>query len=110
MSEGPFAVPCRAKSTTFFSGTVYVIGASFSIFTLSWQPEPGGSMHPAAISSKELHCAGDRFVQAFSLDFYRVLKERLPKTTLVSIGHRASLRGYHERQLGWQGAQLAALG
>ncbi len=38
---------------------------------------------------------------------YRLLKERLPRTTLVSIGHRASLRGYHDRQLGWQDAQLA---
>src|SRR5258708_27272113 len=37
---------------------------------------------------------------------YRLLKQRLPHTTLVSIGHRASLRGYHDRQLGWQGAQL----
>jgi len=37
---------------------------------------------------------------------YRLLKQRLPRTTLVSIGHRASLRGYHDRQLGWQGAQL----
>ncbi len=41
---------------------------------------------------------------------YRLLKERLPRTTLVSIGHRASLRDYHDRQLGWQGAQLAPLG
>ena len=40
---------------------------------------------------------------------YRLLKERLPHTTLVSIGHRASLRGFHDRQLAWQGAQLAAL-
>ena len=40
-------------------------------------------------------------------ELYRLLKERLPRTTLVSIGHRASLRGYHDRQLGWQDAQLA---
>jgi vitamin B12/bleomycin/antimicrobial peptide transport system ATP-binding/permease protein len=40
---------------------------------------------------------------------YRLLKERLPKTTLVSIGHRASLRGHHHRQLQWQGARLAAV-
>jgi putative ATP-binding cassette transporter len=39
---------------------------------------------------------------------YRVLKERLPHTTLVSIGHRASLRGYHERAYAWKGNQLAA--
>src|SRR5205814_4576454 len=38
---------------------------------------------------------------------YKLLKERLPKTTLVSIGHRASLRGHHERQLQWQGERLA---
>jgi len=41
---------------------------------------------------------------------YRLLKERLPQTTLVSIGHRTSLRGYHERQYAWQGERLAAVG
>jgi vitamin B12/bleomycin/antimicrobial peptide transport system ATP-binding/permease protein len=41
---------------------------------------------------------------------YRLLKERLPRTTLVSIGHRASLRGHHERQFAWQGERLAAVG
>ncbi|HTM60854.1 MAG TPA: ABC transporter ATP-binding protein/permease [Burkholderiales bacterium] len=39
---------------------------------------------------------------------YRLLKERLPGTTLVSIGHRASLRTQHARQLAWRGEQLAA--
>jgi putative ATP-binding cassette transporter len=39
---------------------------------------------------------------------YRALKERLPKTTLVSIGHRTSLRGHHDRQLQWQGERLAS--
>ncbi len=38
---------------------------------------------------------------------YRLLKERLPSATLVSIGHRASLRGYHGVQLQWQGERLA---
>jgi vitamin B12/bleomycin/antimicrobial peptide transport system ATP-binding/permease protein len=38
---------------------------------------------------------------------YRLLKERLPHTTLVSIGHRESLRGYHARQYAWQGDRLA---
>ena len=40
---------------------------------------------------------------------YRLVKERLPRTTLVSIGHRGSLRGYHKRQYAWQGNQLAAV-
>jgi vitamin B12/bleomycin/antimicrobial peptide transport system ATP-binding/permease protein len=39
---------------------------------------------------------------------YRLLEERLPKTTLVSIGHRTSLRGHHQRALRWQGERLAA--
>jgi putative ATP-binding cassette transporter len=30
---------------------------------------------------------------------YRLLKERLPKTTLVSIGHRASLAAVHDKRL-----------
>ncbi len=34
---------------------------------------------------------------------YRLVKERLPNTTLVSIGHRASLAQFHRRQLRWQG-------
>ena len=38
---------------------------------------------------------------------YRLLKERLPHTTLVSIGHRASLRAQHRRELAWQGERLA---
>ncbi len=33
---------------------------------------------------------------------YRLLGERLPGTTVVSIGHRASLAGFHERRLAWQ--------
>jgi vitamin B12/bleomycin/antimicrobial peptide transport system ATP-binding/permease protein len=40
---------------------------------------------------------------------YRVLKERLPQTTLVSIGHRASLRPHHGRELAWRGEALAAV-
>lgn len=35
---------------------------------------------------------------------YRLIGERLPGTTLVSIGHRSSLAGFHERRLAWQPA------
>jgi putative ATP-binding cassette transporter len=38
---------------------------------------------------------------------YRMLKEKLPNTTLVSIGHRISLAAYHDKRLVWQGKQLA---
>jgi putative ATP-binding cassette transporter len=38
---------------------------------------------------------------------YRLLKEKLPNTTLVSVGHRESLAAYHERRLVWQDKQLA---
>jgi putative ATP-binding cassette transporter len=37
---------------------------------------------------------------------YRMLKEKLANTTLVSIGHRESLAAYHEKRLVWQGKQL----
>src|ERR1700722_606247 len=30
---------------------------------------------------------------------YRLLRDRLPRTTLFSIGHRATLRSFHDRQL-----------
>ena len=40
---------------------------------------------------------------------YRLVQERLPTTTLVSIGHRASLRGHHERHLQWKDGRLAAV-
>jgi putative ATP-binding cassette transporter len=35
---------------------------------------------------------------------YRLLKEKLPNTTLVSIGHRANLERFHDRRLAWQSA------
>jgi putative ATP-binding cassette transporter len=37
---------------------------------------------------------------------YRLLKERLPATTVVSIGHRASLAEFHPRRLAWEGTSL----
>jgi putative ATP-binding cassette transporter len=37
---------------------------------------------------------------------YRLLKERLPQATLVSIGHRAELAQFHERALAWRGQAL----
>jgi vitamin B12/bleomycin/antimicrobial peptide transport system ATP-binding/permease protein len=37
---------------------------------------------------------------------YRLLKERLPATTLVSIGHREELAQFHARRLRWRGAAL----
>jgi vitamin B12/bleomycin/antimicrobial peptide transport system ATP-binding/permease protein len=37
---------------------------------------------------------------------YRVLHERLPQTTLVSIGHRESLAAHHSRRLDWRDATL----
>lgn len=40
---------------------------------------------------------------------YRLVRERLPETTLVSIGHRTSLAEHHERQLVWRGESLAAV-
>lgn len=36
---------------------------------------------------------------------YRLLRERLPQTTIVSIGHRASLAALHDRVLAWRNAQ-----
>jgi putative ATP-binding cassette transporter len=41
---------------------------------------------------------------------YRVIKERLPQTTLVSIGHRESLAAHHARRLEWRGESLVAAG
>jgi putative ATP-binding cassette transporter len=38
---------------------------------------------------------------------YRVLKEKLPQTTLVSIGHRESLAAFHGRRLAWRAGALA---
>jgi putative ATP-binding cassette transporter len=41
---------------------------------------------------------------------YRLLREKLPGTTLVSIGHRASLAGQHARRLAWRDHALTAVG
>jgi putative ATP-binding cassette transporter len=38
---------------------------------------------------------------------YRLLKERLPGTTLVSVGHRESLAEHHAERLTWRGPALA---
>jgi putative ATP-binding cassette transporter len=35
-------------------------------------------------------------------DLYALLRDRLPQTTLVSIGHRDSLAQFHERRLRWE--------
>ena len=35
-------------------------------------------------------------------DLYALLRERLPQTTLVSIGHRDSLAQFHARRLRWE--------
>jgi vitamin B12/bleomycin/antimicrobial peptide transport system ATP-binding/permease protein len=32
-------------------------------------------------------------------DIYKMLSERLPQTTIVSIGHRSTLHDYHDRQI-----------
>jgi putative ATP-binding cassette transporter len=37
--------------------------------------------------------------EASEARLYALLRERLPGTAIVSIGHRASLRGFHEREL-----------
>ena len=39
---------------------------------------------------------------------YRLLRKRLPATTLVSIGHRESLGEFHQRRLVWNNGALAA--
>jgi putative ATP-binding cassette transporter len=40
---------------------------------------------------------------------YRLLRERLPSTTLVSIGHREGLAQYHQKHLAWRGDALLAV-
>jgi putative ATP-binding cassette transporter len=37
--------------------------------------------------------------EAAEMALYRTLQERLPDTAIVSIGHRATLRGFHRRRL-----------
>lgn len=39
---------------------------------------------------------------------YRLLEERLPKTTFVSIAHRLSLANFHRRKLAWQNSGSGA--
>jgi vitamin B12/bleomycin/antimicrobial peptide transport system ATP-binding/permease protein len=38
-------------------------------------------------------------------DIYRVIKERLPNTTVVSIGHRSTLAAFHDRRMNMQADQ-----
>jgi putative ATP-binding cassette transporter len=41
---------------------------------------------------------------------YGLLAQKLPRTTLVSIGHRAGLAVHHARRLAWNGQSLVAAG
>ena len=41
---------------------------------------------------------------------YALLREKLPGTTLVSIGHRAGLEAHHASRLDWRGQALLAVG
>jgi putative ATP-binding cassette transporter len=38
-------------------------------------------------------------------EVYRVLRERLPGTTIVSVGHRSTLAAFHERRIDMQPAE-----
>jgi putative ATP-binding cassette transporter len=37
--------------------------------------------------------------EATEARLYRLVRDRLPRTTLFSVGHRATLRPFHDRQL-----------
>ncbi|HEX6415097.1 MAG TPA: ABC transporter ATP-binding protein/permease [Burkholderiales bacterium] len=39
---------------------------------------------------------------------YRLMREELPRTTFVSVGHRDSLAAHHARRLQWRGDALVA--
>ncbi len=43
--------------------------------------------------------------EAMETAIYEALKQRLPEATIVSIGHRPSLRKWHDRQVELQRAQ-----
>lgn len=45
--------------------------------------------------------------EADQASLYRLLKEQLRGTTLVSIGHRESLAAFHDKRLVWQEKRLA---
>ena len=40
---------------------------------------------------------------------YRLMREELPRTTFVSVGHRDSLAAHHARRLQWRGDALVAV-
>ncbi|MCE9641972.1 MAG: ATP-binding cassette domain-containing protein, partial [Betaproteobacteria bacterium] len=67
----------------------------------------GGEQQRIAFARALLHKPGWLFMDeaTSALDetteaaLYHLLKERLPRTTVVSIGHRANLRQFHQRRL-----------
>ena len=40
--------------------------------------------------------------EASEAALYKLLQERLPKTTLVSIGHRSTLNAFHRRRMSFE--------
>ena len=53
-------------------------------------------MQPDWLFLDEATSAVDERLEA---DLYRMLAARLPKTTIVSIGHRSTLRAFHKRRI-----------
>jgi putative ATP-binding cassette transporter len=43
--------------------------------------------------------------EAAEATLYRLLQERLPAATIISIGHRSTLGAFHRRRVGFVGAQ-----
>ena len=41
---------------------------------------------------------------------YRLLNERLPKTSIVSVGHRSTLRAFHRKEVAFAHGTVAAVG
>ena len=66
----------------------------------------GGSFltHPRWLVMDEATSAMD---EASEGHLYRLLKERLPETTLITIGHRESLKALHIREIRLEGAGKA---
>jgi putative ATP-binding cassette transporter len=52
--------------------------------------------HPDFLFLDEATSALDETAEAY---FYRLLKEKLPQTAVISVGHRGTLRAWHTKEL-----------
>ena len=66
---------------------------------LGWGAAPGARPVAPLLLDREATAALDENLEA---EIYAVIAEKLPDTTVISIGHRSTLLAFHSRRINMQ--------